>query len=538
MRKALVLGSNGPQGLSPLRFSVRDAESVAACFAGPRCGFEVTRAPRGLEALQVRALVESIAEECVSQDTLVCYFSGHGLLERGALFLLWDNSRSDRLLGSAIPAEDVLRALRYCRAESKLLVLDCCHAGAAVSSFGVKDAVGLPVEETVSKPDNFLVLMASDRLERAREFDSLQGSFLAHNVCEALGDSFYEVIEGRDEQKLSVQELRRWLEQKAREHNRKNKDTPVPIPYLFGKSKGDFYITIGADDWISHTVQWEDGSEMIVLPLRLSSREAWCLSRYPISNKQYRDLIGKEPIGQNFVKSPGGGKWDGPFYPWRDARFAGDDKPVVCVSYQDAIAYVGRVVDLQSKRTLRSACFQFPPTGREAFPSPSSSPSFVGYRKTNLPDPAVWDFAAFGGEYPTRRPKSWMTLSKILHHKASAPLDRDVTGARANRLGLSDMVGNVWEWCLPGEQVPAVLGPMSVEPQLRGGGFLDDLSRTSVFLDASMLTDREETRHSDLGFRISGQLPLEELPEPLRIRLSVAARLESHERPLYISPAR
>jgi Sulfatase-modifying factor enzyme 1 len=159
-------------------------------------------------------------------------------------------------------------------------------------------------------------------------------------------------------------------------------------------------------------------------------------------------------------------------------------------------------------------------------------------RRTVLPDPALWDFAAFGTEYPTRRPKTWLAVSKSIHHKAIAPLQCDLSGERSNVLGISDLIGNVWEWCLPGETAPAVLGPLEVEPQLRGGGFLDDLSRTSVFLDASMLPDREETRHSDLGFRIAGKVPVSELPDTVQVRLTVCARLEAHRVVPYISAAR
>src|SRR3982751_3268299 len=118
MKKAILLGSNGPADVSPLRYAVEDVRQLGTCLAGPRCGFDVVTAPNGLDAHQVRTFIEQTTSQCGPSDTLICYFSGNGDVDQGSLFLLWDNTKADQLLSSAIPADDVLRAMRFCRAQN------------------------------------------------------------------------------------------------------------------------------------------------------------------------------------------------------------------------------------------------------------------------------------------------------------------------------------------------------------------------------------------------------------------------------------
>ena len=84
MRRAFVIGSNGPADLGPLRFAHQDAERIKTCLSGGRCGFEVSVPEQGTEAFEVRRQLFSVAESCATSDTFVCYFSGHGVLEKGA----------------------------------------------------------------------------------------------------------------------------------------------------------------------------------------------------------------------------------------------------------------------------------------------------------------------------------------------------------------------------------------------------------------------------------------------------------------------
>ncbi len=67
---------------------------------------------------------------------------------------------------------------------------------------------------------------------------------------------------------------------------------------------------------------------------------------------------------------------------------------------------------------------------------------------------------------------------------------------------------------------------------LRGGGFIDDITKTSPFLGAFDIPDRLECRHSDLGFRIAAMIPFDLLPkqvqEPIRLfpELDIAEYVE------------
>ncbi len=235
MRLAFVMGSNGPAHLGPLQYAQQDAQKIKACLSGPKCGFEVFEPKPECTAFELRQSLYDATELCNPGDTFICYFSGHGILEKGALILLWHHTELGRL-STALPIVEIMQALKHCKAQNKFLILDCCHAGAVVQMVGLKDIAGVPVTALEIQPDNFLVLMASDRLEKAQELESLQGSFLTSTICAALGKEF-EVADHDGDGRLSTQDLRLWLESRAREHNQNFPSTAVPFPFLYNGSR-------------------------------------------------------------------------------------------------------------------------------------------------------------------------------------------------------------------------------------------------------------------------------------------------------------
>ena len=502
MRRAFIMGSNGPEKfgtLSKLNYAIDDVNKITKCLKSQRCGFQVDISQYEIDTFAVLRQLTEVAATCQSGDTFICYFSGHGYLHKGKLYLLWNHSDRNNILGTTLPITRVMEVLNDCDASDKLLILDCCHAGAAV---GLKSAGGIRISDIseIKKPTSYQMLLASERIDAARELHELGGGFLTSHICSALDDKFYEADKDRDGQ-LTVQELQDWLKEKAEAYNQKHSEDNVPLPFLFGR--GDFSLT--NSNWEPYLINWVDGSEMIVLPIKPKYGMAQCISRYPITNYQYNSFFKNsrvdKPTGENFLE----GKWVGPFIPWDNDDFNENDKPVVCVSYQDAKKYCEWVNDLISKKNSTEKYF------------------------TKLPDPALWDFASYGSEFPASNPELRMKQTQFVHHKSSVPAKIDLLGKRRNLRGISDMFGNVWEWCyaLNEKEVNSYsLNPFDwvrkTRPEIRGGGFFDDISQIQTFLDSKSITDHARTRHSDLGFRIAAEVSVDILPEDLKLKLRLS----------------
>ena len=132
-------------------------------------------------------------------------------------------------------------------------------------------------------------------------------------------------------------------------------------------------------------------------------------------------------------------------------------------------------------------------------------------KKIKLPTEAQWEYAARGG----RKKRYLYSGSKKLEEVAWSRIDADdqthpVACKKPNRLGLYDMTGNVWEWCLDwyseGYYSQSLyLNPENTDfgPKLyrvaRGGGWGSNANTCSVY---HRINYKPETSFRDRGFRI------------------------------------
>lgn len=84
-----------------------------------------------------------------AQDTLLVYFAGHGIPDRGSeLFLSLVKTEPDAPTFTALPLAMLRKALKDSRAVRKILVIDCCFSGRALSDIDLAALSRLEVSGT------------------------------------------------------------------------------------------------------------------------------------------------------------------------------------------------------------------------------------------------------------------------------------------------------------------------------------------------------------------------------------------------------
>jgi formylglycine-generating enzyme required for sulfatase activity len=183
------------------------------------------------------------------------------------------------------------------------------------------------------------------------------------------------------------------------------------------------------------------------------------LAVFPVTQAQYAEVTGQRP-----------------------SAVRGDQLPVESVSWWDAVRFCNAL----SHRVGLVPAYRLPADDQTVAWDASAD----GYR---LPTEAEWEHACRAGTTGAR----YGPLDEIAWYRGnSRERVHDVGGKQPNAWGLSDMLGNVWEWCWdiyaaadhPGYRV------------LRGGGWFDEhwSCRASV-----RRRSHPTHRIDDVGFRVA-----------------------------------
>jgi len=201
---------------------------------------------------------------------------------------------------------------------------------------------------------------------------------------------------------------------------------PAEIPEHITGNDGAPMVLIPAGEFQMGSSDGRDDEK----PVHTVYLDSFYIDMYEVTNAQYRRFVQatghKEPLGLTRVD----GKLVDGFRPWSDRNFNGDNQPVVCVNWEDAMTYC----------------------------------KWAGKR---LPTEAEWEYAARGGLIGKRyvwgnalpRPGEAGNIADETVRNAIGNWSivegygdgyfhpAPVGSFEPNGYGLYDIWGNVWEWC-------------------------------------------------------------------------------------------
>ncbi|AFZ61343.1 caspase family protein [Anabaena cylindrica FACHB-243] len=241
-KKAFILGVN----TLGLKYCENDALLISKCLEAH--DYEIWKSEPS--KYELMAKFDDFISGASQTDTLIFYFSGHGLPSGELRLVLNGNLQHPQ---DWIDINYITKAFRdkECKALNKLIILDCCSAGSAEDTW------------TPGQSDRYFLMTASQRLEKTKEIDELKASFLTFYIHKALTESPSEISD--IENRVRINNLYEWLTRKSKEHNIK-KDIQVPLPNLLGNQRHNFEIAI-----IERKRQYQQSEPILESPNNLNN---------------------------------------------------------------------------------------------------------------------------------------------------------------------------------------------------------------------------------------------------------------------------
>jgi uncharacterized caspase-like protein len=199
-RHALIIANDryDDQGLGKLRMPAQDVVSLAEVLGDPEVGDFDVEVLRNERVDAIRRGIERFFTQRVGEDTLMLYFSCHGLKsESGSLYFAARDTEPWLLEATAVSAQFVRDCMFRTRAERSVLFLDCWYGGAfsrgssSVRAVGDADVLEWFAGEKFGGGRGWAVITASNSMEYA-----LEGTELAETTAPRPSVFTRAVVEG------------------------------------------------------------------------------------------------------------------------------------------------------------------------------------------------------------------------------------------------------------------------------------------------------------------------------------------------------
>ncbi len=194
-RWAVIVGVNKYEDVDhygELQVCVNDAEAIQHQFLSS--GYESARIRLLTDNTKlelptrenVLVALKSIAVATEPEDTLVFFYSGHGVEEDGESYLVAKNGRHMTLSDTAIMISRVKQIMGQSPARAKVIILDACHSGAQIEGKGPKHMTDEFIRRVFEQAEGLAILASCKQGQVSYEWRTNERSVFTYYLLEAL----------------------------------------------------------------------------------------------------------------------------------------------------------------------------------------------------------------------------------------------------------------------------------------------------------------------------------------------------------------
>lgn len=225
-RWAVLIGVEDYQSANDLPYVKNDVTRLAETLEihggmsrGSQCALVDGAKPSELPTREnLMTQVPKWLEKCQPGDQIIVYFSGHGVQDKdGKLYLAPSDIDPQQIAKTGLPLQWFRDQIAACKATTKLLILDACHAGTDKGEKPEGQLVGQPRGE---QPESQVVADAF-----SKPFEELNGVI---TLCSSTARETSQIWPQREQSLFSY-----WLNQGLKGHADANVDEKVDVDELF-----------------------------------------------------------------------------------------------------------------------------------------------------------------------------------------------------------------------------------------------------------------------------------------------------------------